>query len=111
MGDILERIPLLSARELEVFDLLAKGASNRLISRWLRITERTVKAHVAQIVGKLGLESKTQASIAAFAWAMYAQAGDKSPPAYVADWRLVTTTTTHWSGLRVSPEGAIALHN
>jgi DNA-binding NarL/FixJ family response regulator len=95
MGAILARIARLSARELEVFDLLATGASNRLISGRLRITERTVKAHVAQIVAKLGLESKTQASIAAFAWAMRAEAGDDSLPAHMATWRLVTTAGTH----------------
>jgi len=107
MGDILQRIALLSARELEVFDLLAKGASNRLISGSLRITERTVKAHVAQIVAKLGLESKTQASIVAFAWAMRAEAGDEPLPAHVATWRLVTTTSTHWTSRRVAPENTV----
>ncbi|MFE6200357.1 LuxR C-terminal-related transcriptional regulator [Streptomyces sp. NPDC057838] len=62
------RVPVLSDRELDVFRLLAKGASNRTISARLAITERTAKAHVAQILAKLEVESRLQAGIVGFAW-------------------------------------------
>ncbi|MFI1566630.1 LuxR C-terminal-related transcriptional regulator [Streptomyces sp. NPDC020490] len=66
--DAMARVPLLSERELDVFRLLGKGASNRSIATRLGITERTTKAHVAQILSKLGVESRLQAGIAGFAW-------------------------------------------
>lgn len=68
INEIFTQIPLLSHRETEVFNLLAGGASNRTISVLLQITERTVKAHVAQILSKLDVESRMQAGIVAFAW-------------------------------------------
>lgn len=74
-GTAMARVPLLSERELDVFQLLAKGASNRTIATQLAITERTAKAHVAQILAKLGLESRLQAGIAGFAWQIVTRAG------------------------------------
>ncbi|SFC92019.1 LuxR C-terminal-related transcriptional regulator [Streptomyces aidingensis] len=64
----LTRVPLLSERELDVFRTLAKGSSNRAIATQLFITERTAKAHVAQILAKLVVESRLQAGIVGFAW-------------------------------------------
>ncbi|MEU3982373.1 helix-turn-helix transcriptional regulator [Streptomyces sp. NPDC026672] len=64
----LTRVPLLSERELDVFRKLAEGASNRAIATQLVITERTTKAHVAQILAKLDVESRLQAGIVGFAW-------------------------------------------
>jgi DNA-binding NarL/FixJ family response regulator len=64
----LTRVPLLSERELDVFRMLAKGSSNRAIATQLVITERTAKAHVAQILAKLDVESRLQAGIVGFAW-------------------------------------------
>ncbi|MFE1320596.1 LuxR C-terminal-related transcriptional regulator [Kitasatospora phosalacinea] len=75
---VLARVPLLSERELDVFRLLAKGASNRTIAARLLITERTAKAHVAQILSKLGVESRLQAGIAGFAWEMLSPAADRA---------------------------------
>lgn len=69
------RVPLLSERELDVFRLLAKGASNRTIAARLAITERTAKAHVAQILAKLEVESRLQAGIVGFAWESLARDG------------------------------------
>lgn len=66
------KIPTLSSREIEVFHLLADGASNRSISSQLHVTERTVKAHVGRILSKLDVESRTQAGIVAFAWRVLA---------------------------------------
>jgi DNA-binding NarL/FixJ family response regulator len=51
----------LSARELEVLDLLAEGLSNKLIAHGLNISEHTVKTHVASIFAKLGASSRTEA--------------------------------------------------
>ncbi|MFJ1745277.1 response regulator transcription factor [Streptomyces sp. NPDC088116] len=64
----LERVPLLSARETEVFELLGKGCSNRSIARELNITERTVKLHVARVLSKLRVESRLQAGLVAHSY-------------------------------------------
>lgn len=79
---VLARISLLSGRELEVFHLLAMGASNRTIAGVLGITERTAKAHLAQILAKLDVESRLQAGLVAFA----SEAGprDGGPPIHPA---------------------------
>ncbi len=51
----------LSARELEVLHLLARGASNQEIAEALVITLDTVKRHVSNILSKLGASNRTQA--------------------------------------------------
>ncbi len=51
----------LSPREVEVLHLLATGASNRLIAEQLVITQRTVKAHVTNILAKLDVSSRGEA--------------------------------------------------
>ena len=51
----------LTARELEVLELLAEGLSNQGIATRLHISEHTVKFHVASICGKLGAENRTDA--------------------------------------------------
>ena len=48
----------LTRRELEIFDLIARGLSNKLISRTLNIEVSTVKAHVHNILVKLGVKSR-----------------------------------------------------
>ena len=53
---------LLSEREREVLALLAEGQSNKLIARGLDISMHTVKRHVANILTKLALDSRTQAA-------------------------------------------------
>ncbi|CAN7165214.1 LuxR C-terminal-related transcriptional regulator [Pseudorhodoferax sp. LjRoot39] len=52
----------LSAREREVLALLAEGQSNKLIARALELSQHTVKRHVANILTKLALDSRTQAA-------------------------------------------------
>jgi len=52
----------LSTREREVLELIAAGDSNKLIARSLDISPHTVKRHVANILDKLGLASRGQAS-------------------------------------------------
>jgi DNA-binding NarL/FixJ family response regulator len=51
----------LTHREEDVLHLLARGLRNREIAAQLHITERTVKNHVANIIAKLGVKSRTEA--------------------------------------------------
>lgn len=53
----------LTSRELEVLRLLAAGKSNREIAGALIISERTVARHVQNIFAKLGVHSRTAASV------------------------------------------------
>jgi len=55
----------LTARELEVLRLLAGGYSNREIGAALGVAERTVKNHVASILGKLWVRDRTRAVLKA----------------------------------------------
>jgi LuxR family maltose regulon positive regulatory protein len=52
----------LSARELEVIALIARGQSNKLIARALDLSPHTVKRHVANALAKLGVASRGQAA-------------------------------------------------
>ena len=56
----------LSDRELEVLKLIAAGLSNAEISGRLYVSEKTVKSHVSNILGKLHLADRTQAAV--YAW-------------------------------------------
>jgi DNA-binding NarL/FixJ family response regulator len=53
----------LTARELEILRLLGAGMSNKEIAADLQISERTARTHVSNILGKLGLTSRTQAAL------------------------------------------------
>ena len=55
----------LSARELEVLELIVKGRSNREIGEALGISEATVKWHVNIILSRLNVSDRTQATVAA----------------------------------------------
>ena len=55
----------LSSRELEVYELLTKGFSNKKIANKLFISEATVKAHISSILRKLNVTARTQAVITA----------------------------------------------
>ncbi|MFN8511827.1 MAG: response regulator transcription factor [Chloroflexia bacterium] len=51
----------LSAREVEVLRLVARGASNQEIARALHVSQATVKSHLIHIFGKLGVSDRTAA--------------------------------------------------
>jgi ATP/maltotriose-dependent transcriptional regulator MalT len=51
----------ISAREVEVLEMLAAGHANKVIARRLDISPNTVKTHVARLYEKLEVASRTQA--------------------------------------------------
>jgi DNA-binding NarL/FixJ family response regulator len=51
----------LSAREIEVLTLVARGANNKEAAKQLHISEATVKSHLIHIFAKLGVSDRTQA--------------------------------------------------
>jgi two-component system, NarL family, response regulator LiaR len=53
----------LTPREQQVLELIGRGLSNKLIARELEISEKTVKAHVGHLLGKLGVTDRTQAAL------------------------------------------------
>jgi DNA-binding NarL/FixJ family response regulator len=59
-------VDALTAREIEVLQLLADGLPNKAIAVRLGISDQTVKFHVASITGKLGVANRTQAVRRAF---------------------------------------------
>jgi len=56
----------LTARELEVLRLVSRGLTNRAIAASLTISEKTAANHVANILGKLGLSSRSAATAFAY---------------------------------------------
>jgi two-component system NarL family response regulator len=57
--------PDLSAREVQVLELIVRGLANKQIAYALNIAEHTVKNHVKNILSKLGVQDRTQAATAA----------------------------------------------
>jgi DNA-binding NarL/FixJ family response regulator len=67
----------LTERETQVLRLLAQGLSNKDIARTLQVVEDTVKTHVAHILEKLGVQSRTQAVLAAMRLGLVPQNQEK----------------------------------
>ena len=59
----MEKIDLLTRRELEVLILVANGMFNKEIAIKLNISERTVKNHISNIFKKIDVADRTQAAV------------------------------------------------
>jgi DNA-binding NarL/FixJ family response regulator len=70
----------LTARELEVPELLRAGLRNADIAGRLHIAEKTVDHHVSAVLAKLGVRSRHEAGRAAAAMGIGAQHGDPAAP-------------------------------
>ncbi len=58
-----DQVERLTDRETEILKCVADGLSNKEIARRLSINEKTVKAHLNNVFGKLGVHSRTQAAL------------------------------------------------
>ena len=56
-----EAFPQLTGREVEVLDLMARGLENRRIARELHLSDKTVRNHVSNVLGKLGVDVRSDA--------------------------------------------------
>ena len=64
-ADMIRRLGTLTPQQVRVLMMLSEGLLNKQIAFELTVSEATVKAHVSAILQKLGVESRTQAVIAA----------------------------------------------
>lgn len=64
-ADLVRRLATLTPQQVRVLTMLSEGLLNKQIAYELSVSEATVKAHVSAILDKLGVDSRTQAVIAA----------------------------------------------
>ncbi len=95
--------PVLSEREIEILKLVCTGASNQQIAHDLVISVNTVKVHLRNIFGKLGVESRTEATLYAIRQGWVAvetppaalEAVEELPPRErIASWQRVVLVLT-----------------
>jgi DNA-binding NarL/FixJ family response regulator len=65
MSKLRDRLVTLTPQQVRVLMMLSQGLLNKQIAYELGVSEATIKAHVSAILQKLGVESRTQAVIAA----------------------------------------------
>ena len=65
IAELMKRMATLTPQQVRVLMMLSEGLLNKQIAFQLEVSEATVKAHVSAILQKLGVESRTQAVIAA----------------------------------------------
>ena len=58
-----ERLATLTDQERRVLELIADGLTNRQIGEQLHLAEKTIKNYVSNLLGKLGMERRTQAAV------------------------------------------------
>ncbi len=63
--NVTPRLPIFSARQIEVLSLIADGQSNKEIARALHLSPSTVKTHVANVIATSGANNRTDAAIQA----------------------------------------------
>jgi DNA-binding NarL/FixJ family response regulator len=71
------RLRLLSPQERRILDHVAEGLTNRQIGEVMSLAEKTVKNYITAVLGKLGMERRTQAAV--FAVTHQAQPGRRPP--------------------------------
>ncbi len=71
----------ISDRELEILQLVATGATNQQIAQQLHISVNTVKVHLRNIFGKIGVASRTEATVYAMRMGLVPMAHEGAPPA------------------------------
>jgi DNA-binding NarL/FixJ family response regulator len=64
-ASLMARLATLTPQQVRVLMMLSEGLLNKQIAYELGVSEATVKAHVSAVLQKLGVESRTQAVIAA----------------------------------------------
>jgi two-component system response regulator DevR len=57
------KLAALTEREREVLDLVAEGLTNKQIGERMFLSDKTVKNYVSSLLGKLGMERRTQAAV------------------------------------------------
>lgn len=64
-GSLGERLSLLTAREREIVALVGQGLKNREIAERLAISEKTIKGHLTNVFGKLGVQDRLELALVA----------------------------------------------